>query len=348
MKRKNIVSIITALTMTLGLGAQLTLEAGPDQFFSVEALAADDYTEMSNGILTFYVYSDHAEVKSCKKSAEGEITIPAKFSGVPVTKICKYAFAECSELTSVIIPDSVTIINEIAFSYCTSLKSVTIPDSVKFIDDFAFSYCTSLKSITIPASVKNIGLGVFMDSSSLISINVDENNKDYTDLNGVLFSKDKTSLIVYPSGCAGDYIVPNTVETIESSAFRDCENLSSITVPVSVASIGNGAFMGCSGLTDVYYSGTESDWNRIDIGTDNKPFLEANIFIGYKGIEPGNGDINSDGKFSVADALALESYLLGNKNANVKDWKAGDVSADGKLDVFDLCVMKKMLTDITV
>ena len=187
-----------------------------------------------------------------------------------------------------------------------------------------------------------------MDSSSLISINVDENNKDYTDLNGVLFSKDKTSLIVYPSGCAGDYIVPNTVETIESSAFRDCENLSSITVPVSVASIGNGAFMGCSGLTDVYYSGTESDWNRIDIGTDNKPFLEANIFIGYKGIEPGNGDINSDGKFSVADALALESYLLGNKNANVKDWKAGDVCADGKLDVFDLCVMKKMLTDITV
>ena len=180
-----------------------------------------------------------------------------------------WAFANCSSLTSITIPDSVTSISHYAFSHCTSLtsikvdennkvydsrdncnaiietetntliagcKSTIIPDSVTSIGEYAFAYCSSLTSITIPDSVTSIDNWAFAYCSSLTSITI-----------------------------LGD------------SAFSDCSSLTSITIGNSVTYIGEGAFSLCTSLTDVYYSGTEEQWNNISIGSDNYYLESATI-----------------------------------------------------------------------
>ena len=99
-----------------------------------------------------------------------------------------------------------------AFASCSSLTSITIPNSVTSIGVGAFLDCSSLTSITIPNSVTSIGEWAFSRCSSLTSINVDANNANYCSIDGVLFSKDKTILIQFPIGnTRSEYIIPNSV-----------------------------------------------------------------------------------------------------------------------------------------
>ena len=150
------------------------------------------------------------------------------------------------------IPNSVTSIGSYAFFDCESLTSVTIPNSVTNIGDYAFSYCESLTSVTIPNSVTSICSDAFFDCTSLKSIEVSDNNKNYSSVDGVLFNKDKTELIKYPSSKTDNtYEIPDSVTSIGAYAFQDCSRLTSVTIPNSVTSIGYGAFLGCSSLTSV-------------------------------------------------------------------------------------------------
>jgi len=174
------------------------------------------------------------------------ITIPNS-----VARIVHWTFYRCTSLTSVIIPNNVTSIEYATFSQCTSLISVTIPNSVATIGTWAFSQCTSLTSVTIPNSVTAIGNNAFENCQSLTSINVESGNTNYFSENGVLFNKDKTTLICYPGGKTGAYVIPNSVTTIEESAFNSCSSLISITLPSSVTTIGTAAFRNCSSLTSI-------------------------------------------------------------------------------------------------
>ena len=167
-----------------------------------------------------------------------------------VTYIGAYAFADCDSLTSVTIGDSVTTIWYGAFSGCTSLTAVTIPDSVTSIGNLAFNNCDSLTSVTIPDSVTTIGDNAFSGCTALTSINVNENNSAYCDVEGVLFTKDKTTLVRYPGG-KKDYDIPGSVTSIGNLAFYGCTSLTSVTIPDSVTTIGVGAFAGCTSLTSV-------------------------------------------------------------------------------------------------
>ena len=174
------------------------------------------------------------------------VTIPDS-----VTSIGEYTFSQCTSLTSVTIPDSVTSIGGQAFYKCTSLTSVTIPGSVTSIGKSAFSECTSLTSVTIPDGVTSIGRGAFSDCAALTGIWVTEGNSHYSsDASGVLFSKDKTTLVQCP-GTLAACTIPDSVTSIVGWAFDGCASLTSVTIPDGVTSIGNGAFYNCTSLTSV-------------------------------------------------------------------------------------------------
>ncbi len=174
------------------------------------------------------------------------VTIPNS-----VKSIGSSAFSGCSSLTSVTIGNSVTSIGDRAFSGCSSLTSITIPNSVTSIGKSAFAGCTGLVSVTIPNSVTSIGSYAFTRCDGLTSIDVASDNSNYCSVDGVLFNKDKTTLIQYPGGKQGAYTIPNNVTSIGDGAFGNCSSLTSVTIPNSVTSIGSGAFGNCSSLTSV-------------------------------------------------------------------------------------------------
>ena len=198
-----------------------------------------------------------------------------------VTSIGEFAFHNCKSLTSMTIPRSVVSIGYDAFGWCESLTSVTILDGVRSIGNSAFTDCKSLTSVTIPNSVTSIGRGAFSSCASLTGIWAAEGNSHYvSDASGVLFNKDKTTLVQCP-GAFAVYTIPGSVTSIGDDAFSGCASLTSVTIPDSVTSIGNYAFSCCGSLTDVYFTGTETAWNCITIGTANDALKNANIHYNY-------------------------------------------------------------------
>ena len=202
--------------------------------------------------------------------------IPGEIDGKKVTEIGDSAFKGCTELTSITIPDgvigignnafsgctsletvtipaSVTYVGNSAFYGCTSLKSVTVPESVTYIGGYAFAECYSLKYADIPANVSGIGSSPFYNCRSLENINIDEANKWYTTVDGVLYDKDKTELINYPAGKKdSSYVIPEGIRTIREKAFYGCLNLCELTIPDSVTEIESGAFECSSLISDEY------------------------------------------------------------------------------------------------
>ena len=162
--------------------------------------------------------------------------------------------------TNIVVPDTidgrkVTVLGNSTFQYCTQasdIESVTLPDSLTTIEKNAFYNCEKLKSVTIPQNVSSIGLAAFVEGlseSSLTEIKVDPENPYFSEKDGVVFSKDGTKLIVFPSGRSGDYQIPDGTVSVGDYAFYYCVNVSSITIPGSVRSLGEGAFGNCSSLT---------------------------------------------------------------------------------------------------
>jgi hypothetical protein len=148
--------------------------------------------------------------------------------GNNVTSIGESAFSYCTSLASVTLGNSVAIIERGAFYACTSLTSITLGNSVISIGESAFSYCTSLVSVTLGNSVISIGY-IFERCDNLVAINVDTGNTTYSSVDGVLYSKDKTSLIKYPTRkTASSFTIPNSVTQIRLSAFVDT-SLTSVT-----------------------------------------------------------------------------------------------------------------------
>ncbi len=175
------------------------------------------------------------------------ITIPSGF-----ISIGEQAFGNCTGLTSITIPSGFISIGDYAFWNCTGLTSITIQNGVTSIGTGAFWNCTGLTSITIPSSVTSIGVNVFYNCTGLTDITVDSNNSSFCSESGVLFNKDKTTLIYYPLGKNdSSYTIPDGVTVIEQYAFYCNSKLTSVTIPSGVTSIGEMAFRECSGLTSV-------------------------------------------------------------------------------------------------
>ena len=209
---KKVLSLLLAVAMLFSITAGIELSAYAD-------MGAYEYSVLDDGTveITFYSGSDL------------ESDIPETINGKMVTSIGEGAFADCD-----------------------SLRNVTIPESVKNIGENAFNSCDGLTSLTIPNSVTSIGEGAFYKCENLSSINVDANNKIYSSVNGVLYNKGRTELIVYPAGkMDASFTIPNSVTGIAAGAFAGCKYLTSILIPNSVKSIGEMAFSICSGLISV-------------------------------------------------------------------------------------------------
>ncbi len=221
------------------------------------------FIPLTGGGLTVYADGDFTiedGVLTKYNGLGGDVVIPDG-----VTEIGEGAFGLCSGMTSVTIPDSVTRISGSAFAACSSLTSVTIPDSVTCINHYAFSGCTALTTIHLSGSVSFFGSFWASGCPSLTSVQVDESSQYLCSVDGVLYNKDKTRLILYPQGkSATHFSVPSGVKTLYDCCIRECPALQSVTLPDSVTFIGNYVFSRCPSLKSVnipdrvYVIGTDS------------------------------------------------------------------------------------------
>ena len=232
--------------------------------FAYDAEIDGIYYNLIKGKAAEVTYKDDGDYN--KDAYSGEVVIPEKvtYEGVeyPVESIGQYAFYNCSGLTSITIPNSVTSIGDQAFWRCIGLTSITIPNSVTSIGGSAFSGCKGLTSITIPNSVTSIGGSAFNNCYALTSITIPnsvtsiENYtfQSCTALTSITIPNSVTSIgygaFEYCSGLTS-VTLPNSVTSIGNNAFYKCIALTSITLPNSVTSIGNYAFYGCSALASI-------------------------------------------------------------------------------------------------
>ena len=226
----------------------------------------------------------------CPCALSGPFCIP---SGVTV--IADYAFSNCNQLTEITIPKGVSCIGYHAFSFCSRLTSVVIPEGVTTIEDNAFYDSTGLVSVTIPASISTIGENAFVYCTSLKAFSVHPDNQAYySSKDGVLFTRDRATLIICPGGKSGDYKIPESVVRIADYALCGCAKLTSVTIPESVTSIGSSAFDSCTGLTSLSIPESVTfigDWafsNCTGLTSITIPHgitsIESRLFLGCSGI----------------------------------------------------------------
>lgn len=171
------------------------------------------------------------------------------------------AFYYCRRLSSVVFEDgsNVASLGASAFASCSALTSFTIPVTMKTIKDKAFSACTLLTKIRLPAGITELMPNVFNGCTSLQGVYVDENNPNFTDIEGVLFDKNKTKILYYSQSRSDEtYTLPDTVTEIGGGAFQGNRFLLEMTIPGKVTKIGDNAFDGCAVLETVTFTaGTE-------------------------------------------------------------------------------------------
>ena len=272
----------------------------------------------------------------------GRVVIPESvtYNGriYSITRIGSHAFEDCSELTSITIPNSVTRIGFFAVSDCTGLKSITIPNSVTIIEDYAFADCTRLTSITIPNSVTSIGWYAFAGCTGLKSITISNSVTSIEE--GAFKSCSGLTSITIPNSVTRiedhafrdctrltSITIPNSVTSIGSSAFRDCTRLTSITIPNSVTSIGSSAFKGCTWLTSIeipnsvrsigdnaFYGCTGL---KTVINFSNLTFSKGSSsygYVAYYANEVVNGSMVDDFAFLIVDGVHTLVAYLGTDN----------------------------------
>lgn len=235
------------------------------------------------------------------------------------------------------VPSGVKTIGDSAF-VGAEISSITLPSGLETIEITAFWQCSGFSSITIPASVKEIGHAAFVLCNDLTSISVNSSNKYFSSKNGVLFDKNKTTLIAYPTAKSGKYTVPTGVTSIDTAAFQFCsklteatlpkgveevgynsfyfcEALTKVTLPKTLTYLGGGAFTACSALETVNYAGTMEEFDALlaDSTIQNTPLFFAKI-------------VCSDGNIVFDE---LNGYVNSTKATTFNLTKAGKLTISG-------------------
>lgn len=174
-------------------------------------IAAEEY----NGY-NYTVSNKQVRIYSISRNLSGDIVIPEKIAGYPVTQIGSYAFSLCKNLTSIRLPSTLVCIEDYAFYECSSLTSITIPDSVTTMGECVFQKCAALKSFKLSNKMTEIPSNTFSGCSSLETV-----------------------------------IIPQNIRSIERSAFFGCSSIKEIYIPKSVTTISRNAFGNCTSLEKI-------------------------------------------------------------------------------------------------
>ena len=253
-------------------------------------------------------------------AAKQSITIPNS-----VTCIGESAFEECRELTVITLPDSVTEIGDNAFWECEHLMRMDLPAGITAIPNNAFIFCNDLINVTIPEGVTRIGFGAFAGCANLRNIAIPDS---VTQIGAGAFSN-----------CFSltSFTIPEGITKISDQLLAYCFGLKSVSLPESVTEIYYRAFVECTSLTDVYFGGSEEQWNEIRIWEDNDPL--TNVLMHYDKIAVAiiasgncgaNGDnltwaLDSDGVLTISGAGAMANYSQYSQKAPWADCK-NDIS----------------------
>ncbi len=227
------------------------------------------------------------------------LRISPVLNGIPVTQIKYNAFQNCTQITSVELPESITMIGEYAFSGCTSLTSIVLPDSVTTLEKYAFSDCTALESVTLSKNLKMISSGLFDSCTSLRSISIPDSVTSIGDYS----MYNCTSLAEVNLG------ENSSLVGIGNSSFSGCTGLISFTLPSKMWRIGSCAFQMCQKLIEV------NNLSSIELTLESA----ENGYIGYyaKNIyTPTEGSskiVKENGYIFYCDDVAEEYYLIGYK-----------------------------------
>lgn len=220
--------------------------------------AAIHFTETTEGVYGDFTYENvndkYVVITGLAEDAlkAESIDIPNSIGGVQVKEIGDYAFAGSPNLKVVTLPSMITKIGDYAFQNCKFMQYCNLPEGVYHIGKYAFQDCVLLRSVSTPSRLDTISEGCFFGCISLQTL-----------------------------------LVNDPVTTIEDLAFSNCGSLYSIHLPRSLTSIGKDAFYACSNVSDIYYEGTETEWNNVipRIGTGNTAFELKNMTMHFAGYE---------------------------------------------------------------
>ncbi len=216
--------------------------------------------------------------------------------GQGISQINEGIFDEWTSLTKIVYLEDGNITKNLsanAFYNCSNLTSLVLPEALQLqtIERNALGH-TGLSSIYIPRTVISINSSAFSDSSNFTTFNVDEQNETYTDIDGVLFSKDKTTLVTYPYGRHDEYTVPDDVTKIGDKAFSYHSNIPKLTIPASIEYIPVEDFEYCSALTEISVAGENANYSSTDGALFNK--AQTELLLCPKG---------NEGSYSIPDTV---------------------------------------------
>lgn len=231
-----------------GTGVFPTADDDGNGFNSVSITEGNALYASKDGIL---YTSDFKELVYCPPAKEGTVEVDAR-----TERIGTNAFANCKKLTAITFPaDSVCKqIGAGAFSGCSLLVNMELPDSVAAIGEGAFLNCNELVSLRLPASLSSFDPAM-LGCEKLTDLTVSENNPNFSSVDGVLFSKDKTTLVYYlPTREDAEYTVPDGTKEIADKAFSENVSLTKVTLPASLERVGANAFSNCMSLETVSFA----------------------------------------------------------------------------------------------
>ena len=288
--------------------------------FGVTPAMAEDFTE--NGVHYNILPDNTVEVTHGSQPYNDYVFVPQSVvhngTTYQVTAIGDEAFNCNTLLMSVSIPETVVKIGTSAFSGCSRMQYITLPNSLTTIGNGAFYGCKQLKTLVIPDKTSRIGNEAFAACTGLSSFVVTDENANFAVEDGVLFNKQKTTLIAYPNSKGKSYWVPNNVTTVGEQAFVHCANLEAIVLSTSLTTIEDAAFYGCEGLKKVVF---QEGLKTIGVVAFSECQSLEQVSL------PSTVTSIGDGAFSFCSELNAISVL--SENSTYKSDDGALLSADG-------------------